>query len=123
MALKREEMEEARKVIAKLDGLYGEMTAAVKRKADAPVTAFQLKLINGIITDANAVLGDRKPLSKFTEFEEDDLPVTGDISMVIAQYVETFEAIRCENIESIGTGRWFWKDSKSTPTVAPRARK
>lgn len=123
MPLKPQDMEETRSVIAKLDGLYGEITAAVRRRADAPVTKFQLKLINSVVSEANAVLGNRKPLSEFTEFEEDDIPTASDVSMVIAQYVEIFETIRCENIETMGSGRWFWKDIKSTPTVAPRARK
>lgn len=116
-------MERARGVIAKLDGLCSEMTAAVKRKSDAPVTGFQLKLINSVLAEANILMKNNLPLLGFYQFDSDDLPTTGDVSMVVSQYVEVFEKIRCENIQSFGTGRWIWKDGMSTYTVAPRARK
>ena len=121
--LDKDKIEEARKVIAKMDGLYAEISAAVKRKSDAPVTKFQLKLINAIIADANAVLGERKPLAGFVHFDEDDLPVASDISMVVAQYVEILEIVRVDNITTTGGGRWFWNDRTLTPTSAPKARR
>ena len=123
MPLSSKDMKSVRAVIAKLDGLYGEMSAAARKKSDAPVSKFQLGAINGILADANAVLGERKPLANFVSFDADDLPVTGDVSMVAAQYVETLEVIRCENIDSFGGQRWYWRDEDQTPALAPRARK
>lgn len=117
------ELEKIRGVIAKLDGLYSEMTAAVKRKAEAAVTGFQLKLINSVLAEANALLKNDLPLAGFSQFDADDLPTAGDVSMVVGQYVEVFEKIRCENIQSYGSNRWIWKDGTATFTVAPRARK
>ncbi|WP_439486794.1 hypothetical protein [Blastomonas fulva] len=99
------------------------MSAAARKKSDATVSKFQLNVINGILADANAVLGERRPLADFVSFEADDLPSTGDVSMIAAQYVETLEIIRCENIENHGSQRWYWRDQDNTPTVAPRARK
>lgn len=116
-------MEKVRGVIAKLDGLHAEMSAAVKRKADAPVTGFQLRLVNGVLADANTLLKSDLPFAGFSQFDVDDIPTAGDVSMVIGQYVETFEKIRCENIQSHGSNKWVWKDGKATFTVAPRARK
>jgi hypothetical protein len=116
-------MDKTRVVIAKLDGVHGEMIAAVKRNAGSPVTSFQLKLINGVLAQANALLKDDLPFDGFSQFDMDDLPTAGDVSMVIAQYVEVFEKVRCENIAAYGNSRWHWKDGAGTFTVAPRARK
>ena len=121
-SLSSTEINKTRSVIAKLDGLHTEMTAAVKRKADAPVTSFQLKLINGVLSEANILLKSDLPLPGFTQFDADDLPTASDVSMVVGQYVEVFEKIRCENIQTYGS-RWVWKDEDKTVTVAPRARK
>jgi hypothetical protein len=117
------QVEGIRSVIANLDGLQTEMSAAVKRKASEPVTGFQLKLINGVLAKANALLKEDKPFAGFTEFDLDDIPTAGDVSMVIAQYVESFEKLRCENIQKMYNGTWVWSDETSIVTVPPRARK
>lgn len=113
------EGEKVRGVIAKLDGLQGELTASVKRKAEAPVTLFQLRLINSVLAEANSILGDELPLAGFSQFDIDEIPTAADVAMVVSQYVETFEKIRCENIHNYDTNRWMWGDGSNTFTVGP----
>jgi hypothetical protein len=115
------QIDDIRSVIASLDGLQSELGAAAKRKSTEPVTNFQLRLINLVLAKANALLGANKPIGDFEKFEPDDIPTVSDVSMVVAQYVESFEKIRCENIEKM-FGNWVWKGT-NIATVAPRARK
>lgn len=121
--LTAEQIEAIRSVVASLDGLQTEISGAVKRKASEPITAFQLKLINGILAKANLLLKDDMPFAGFSQFDLDDIPTAGDVSMVIAQYVESFEKLRCENIQKTYDGTWVWIGDSSIMTVAPRARK
>lgn len=120
--LKAEQVEEVRTVIANLDGLQSEITAAVKRKPNEPVTPFQLKIINGVLESANKLLSGPKPISGFETFDNDEIPVASDVAMVVAQYVEAFEKVRCENIERYDSG-WVWVAADSIYTVPPRPRK
>ena len=94
-----EGMDQLRDVIAGLDALQAEVAAAVKRKAGEPVSAFQLKLVNGVLAKANTILGSKRPVDDFDKFELDDVPIASDVSMVVSLYVEAIESIRCEHIQ------------------------
>ena len=122
MALSVKQIEEVRSIMAKLDGVQSEISAAVKRNASAPVSNFQLKLINGVLSKANDVLGKDKPLDGFDQFEPDDLPTAADVSMIVTQYAEAFEKLRCENIDRYN-GQWVWVNASHIQTVPPRGRK
>jgi len=117
------QIDELRAVIANFDGLQSEMVAAAKRKAGEPVTPFQLKVINGAIARANTILKDDRPVAEFTEFDLDDIPTVSDVSMIVAQYVEAFEKLRCAHISKMYDGSWVWAGSHHIHTVPPRARK
>ena len=110
-------------MIANLDGLQSDIVAAVKRKASKPISAFQLKLINGVLAKANALLKTNKPVSGFEAFDPDDLPTAGDVGMVVSQYVEALEKLRCSHIQKAYDGTWHWVDDATIYTVPPRARK
>jgi hypothetical protein len=117
------QIESIRSIIANLDGLQIEIDAAVKRKANEPITPFQLKIINEILAKANLLLKKEKPFADFTEFDVDTIPTAADVSMVIRQYVEKFETLRCENIEKLYNGSWVWTDAHNIVTVPPRGKK
>lgn len=118
-----EQIEDARSVIANLDGLQAEISAAVKRKPGEPVTVFQLRIINAVIAKANTLLGQERPIAEFEAFNSDDIPVFSDVAMIVSQYVEAFEKLRCENIHKNFDGTWIWTMAPNIQTVAPRARK
>ena len=120
--LSAHQIDELRSVIANLDGLQAEIAAAVKRKAGEPVTGFQLGVINGVIKKANGLLGSDRPIAGFEAFDPNDIPVASDVAMVVSQYVEAFEKVRCEQI-AIYNHRWVWSGAPTIHTVPPRARK
>ena len=95
------DVEKFRKMIAQLDALYEEATAASKKAPDKPVSSFKIRIANTILKEANSVLGSSKPGMGFLAFDEDDLPTASDLSFVIAQYVECAEKVRCENISKM----------------------
>jgi hypothetical protein len=123
MPLTAKQIDDFRSVIANLDGVQTEITAAVKRKASEPVTSFQLKLINGVLAKANAILGGSKPVDDFEVFDPDDIPTAADVSMIVSQYVEALEKVRCGHIHKTYSGTWVWVDAPGIHTVPPRARK
>ena len=121
--LTAERIAELRALIANLDGLQTEIAAAVKRKAGEPVTKFQLKVVNGILERANEFLAADRPIAGFAEFDPDDIPTVGDVGMVVSQYVEALEKVRCEHIQKHFDGTWLWIGAPGIHTVPPRARK
>ena len=123
MALTPKEIEDFRSVIASLDGVQTEISAAVKRKAAEPVSGFQLKLINSVLSKANTILGASKPVDDFDQFDADDIPTAADVSMIVAQYVEALEKVRCAHIHKVFDGTWVWVGASNIHTVPPRARK
>ena len=121
-----DEVEQLRTVIAQLDGIHEEFSAAARKKPDAAVSGFQIRLINKVIGKANLILGTSKPFDDFEGFDEDDLPTVGDVSLVAGQYGECAEKIRCENIVRYGTNYWYWRignEVSNIATVPPRSRR
>ena len=116
------EIEDFRKMVAQLDALHQEMTAATKRGADKPINAFKVRLANSILTQADHVLGDAKPALGFKSFDENDLPTASDVSFIVTQYVECAEKVRQENIEKHYDNVWYWKKTGmvTTPPKASR---
>src|SRR5262245_33712366 len=117
------QIEALRSVIANLDGVQAEISAAVKRKASEPISPFQLKLINGVLSKADALLGNAKPIPDFDGFNADDIPTASDVSMVVSQYSEFFEKLRCENIQKNHDGSWIWTGFYHIQTTPPKVRK
>lgn len=122
MPLTSKQIEDFRSIIANLDGIQTEITAAVKRRASEPVSNFQLNLINGVLAKANTILGAHKPVDNFEQFDADDIPTAADVSMIVSQYVEALEKVRCGHINKV-YGTWVWVDAPQIQTVPPRARK
>lgn len=109
-----------RLLISKIEGLHSEIQAGAKRKADAAISPFQLNVVNIILRAANEFAGDERVLDGFEAFDPDDLPTSSDVSMVVSQYVEYFERIRCDNIQAYSGNRWVWTDGTGTFTTGPR---
>ena len=82
-----------------------------------------MKLINGVLAKANAILDAHKPVDDFEQFDADDIPTAADVSMIVSQYVEALEKVRCGHIQKVYNGTWVWVDEPMIQTVPPRARK
>nr|WP_321498359.1 hypothetical protein [uncultured Methanolobus sp.] len=93
---------------AQMNEMYKEFSELSKKKADNPINLFKLEFINKIINDANSILGEAyKPFDHFDNFKEEQLPTNSDVIIVLSQYQNALEKLRCNNIEEDYNG-WYW---------------
>ena len=112
------QIEEFRKMRAQLDGLHQEFSASTKKDPDKPVTVFKIRFVNRILALASHVLGDDTPFPDFEGFDEDDIPTSSDVSLILTQYIEVSEKVRCENITRSHNGVWYWTANSSMTGIS-----
>jgi hypothetical protein len=114
--MKQEQVDIFEKVHAQLEGLHTEISALSKKSQNDALNNFKLKFVNQILVDANKVLGESyKPFADFDVFNDDEIPTTSDVAMILTQYLSCFEKLRTDNVTYSG-GKWYWlidgKESK-----------
>lgn len=91
-----------------VEGMYEEIGLLSKKKPDAPINRFKLRLINELLMTANELLGEKfLPFGDFRQFEEEDLPTASDVVMILSQYLKGMNRLRHDNTR-YKTGRWYW---------------
>lgn len=113
--MKNNDVETFEKVDAQMQTLFEEVGELAKKKPDGAINKFKLGIINGLIKEADEILGTKyKPLPNFDGFNADDVPTNSDVVMVCGQYLSCLEILRSDNIEN-NMGRWVWRiDGKSS---------
>lgn len=87
------------KLRSQIDALYKELHPYALKKPHDPVNKFKLGIINVLIGSINTLIGHEYcPISGFEQFDENTMPTTSDVSLVIDQYVVALEAFRSRNI-------------------------
>ena len=83
-----------------------------------------MKFVNQILVDANKVLGDNyKPFADFDVFNDEEIPTTSDVAMILTQYLSCFEKLRTDNVSYSG-GKWYWLiDGKQSQVMTFRPLK
>lgn len=114
--MKQEQVDIFEKVHAQLEGLHSEISALSKKSQNDALNKFKLKFVNQILVDANKVLGESyKPFADFDVFNDEEIPTTSDVAMILTQYLSCFEKLRTDNVTYSG-GKWYWlidgKESK-----------
>ena len=113
----KKEIDEFETVQGQLDSLHGEITTLVKKNPNDLLNKFKLGLINSVLKRANAFLGKKwRPFGSFEQFDEDAMPSTSDVLMVISQYLSALEKLRADNIAQKGL-RWIWLCSDSADDI------
>lgn len=106
--MKQEQVDLFEKVHTQLEGLHTEISALSKKSQNDALNKFKLKFVNQILCDANIVLGEKyKPFSDFDNFDDDEMPTTSDVAMMLSQYLNCFEKLRTDNVTIYG-GNWYW---------------
>jgi len=91
-----------------IQAFYTEMNTLVRKSPNDALNSFKLNLVNSVIKRSNAFLGKKRlPFGDFVQFDEQSLPSTSDVLVVIAQYISAFEKLRVENIIQ-NFGDWYW---------------
>lgn len=107
--MKRSDVDKYQRVRSQLEAFQREFETLSKKTANGSLNAFKLKIVNQTLGDANTVLGDSfLPIREFKQFNDEELPSNSDVSMVLAQYLEAFEVLRCRNIRNNAVGSWYW---------------
>ncbi len=110
-----ENVNQFEKTQSQLEGLYKELSLLSKKNPNDAVNKFKLKFINQSLAESNDLLGENhKPYSHFNQFEDDDVPTTSDVTLMLEQYLNCLEKFRCDNIENHhGTYYWLVNGEKS----------
>lgn len=103
-----EDIKRFEKTDSQINGLYDEISLLSKKNPNDAVNKFKLKFINQTLLDANILLIDvYKPYDIFNIFDDNDLPTTSDVTMILLQYLKCLEKLRCDNIAP-KTGAYYW---------------
>ncbi len=107
------------KIHVQMQALHDEVGVLSKKSPNDALNKFKLKLVNGLIQEANSLLkGDYKPLDGFEVFNEDEIPTNSDVVMVLAQYLNCLEKLRADNIRESDTDiGWYWIINNKTSTI------
>src|SRR6266481_10108708 len=123
--MKTQDVDVFEKIKGHLRQLHNEVSALSKHKPDSLMNKFKLTFINEKLGEANAILvGEFKPFKEFFLFNVDELPTNSDVVMVLSQYLDCLEALRCANIRySELDGNWYWKlEDKKQIETQPSSR-
>lgn len=106
--MNEESINQFEKTQSQLSGLYVEISLLSKKNPNEAVNKFKLKFINKILIESNELLGDDYlPFIEFERFNEDDLPTTSDVTMILQQYLNCLEKLRSDNLE-YRSGEYYW---------------
>ena len=109
------------RVKSQLQELHAEMSVLSKGKPDNPINSFKLKFINEKLEQANALLiGDFKPCTDFTKFDDGALPSNSDVVMILSQYLNCLEGWRSAHVHYLEHKGWVWNaDDNKTIRAEP----
>ncbi len=92
-----EKKNQFRKVNSQLNNLYKEIGILSKKSPNDAVNKFKLKFINQSLKDANELLGNEyKPYLDFEIFNEDEIPTTSDVVMILNLYLSALNRFKSD---------------------------
>jgi hypothetical protein len=96
------------------------------KKPNDPVNKFKLNFVNEKLLEVNALLtAEFKPSESFDQFDEDDMPTTTDVLMILSQYIDALEAWRSANVHLVSDGayisNWYWMTTDKSSIEADGA--
>jgi hypothetical protein len=116
--MKQKQIDEFETLNGQLVAFHTEMNTLVKKSPNDALNKFKLGLVNSILRKSNTFLGKKRlPFEDFEAFNEETMPSTSDVLMILAQYLSAFEKLRTENItQHYGSCR-----DRGRARVAPRS--
>jgi hypothetical protein len=85
---------------SQLNDLYKEIGVLSKKNPNDAVNKFKLKFINQSLKESNELLGEAyKPYKDFDIFNEDELPTTSDVVMILDLYLSALNRFEAGNTE------------------------
>ena len=122
--LTAEEVGKFERVKYQIHQLHTDFTTLAK-KPDNAVNKFKLKFVNEKLMEANSLLPVAfRPSENFEQFDEDNMPTTSDVLMILSQYIDSLEAWRSANVYELTDGsfltKWYWVTSDDSSIEATR---
>lgn len=105
-----------------IKGVYNEFGILSKKKPDGAVNKFKLSFINELIGKVNPILGTKYiPLAGFSGFDEETVPTTSDVVLMLSQYLKNMDKFRYDNTH-YKDGKLYWAlDKGESAKLAKRA--
>lgn len=119
----KEDIELYQKVFSQINGLYKEIGLLSKKNPNDVVNDFKIRFINKNLEDANSLLGEDKPYADFHCFEEDSVPTTSDVVMMLEQYISALRRLKARNttIKKVEDSLWGSEVQQSVWVVNGKA--
>lgn len=112
-----DQIDEFEKVQTQTLSLHREIGTLTKKSQNDAINKFKLKFVDKTIAEANQLLGDKyRPYSDFDQFNDDELPSTSDVTMILGQYLNCLEKLRSDNIVQKSSW-WYWKPETGEPSL------
>ncbi|GAA3943668.1 hypothetical protein GO495_22955 [Chitinophaga oryziterrae] len=103
-----EEISNFEKIQAQTQSFHDEMSALARKTPNAAINKFKIKFINKALAECNDILGPGySPFEDFDLFDEDELPSSSDVAMMLGQYLSCLEKKRADNIY-VRSGYYYW---------------
>lgn len=121
--VKLKDVDRFEKLSGQFQSVYEEIAILSKKSPNDAINKFKLNFINGLLEQGNDFLGENYiPFGHFSRFDEDDVPQNSDVVFVLAQYLQSFEKFRADNVyNDYRTWRWKLEGGGEGPeTVRPK---
>ena len=87
-AISKEDVDQYELLTPLLESTYREISELSKKKPDAPLNAFKIKMINRILEPLKELLKNETIIQYLDILDTDDLPSNSDVVIILSQYIE-----------------------------------
>lgn len=97
-------------VMPLLDSMYLEFKELSKKKPDAAVSKSKISIANRLLLKVREVLADEASVDFLDMLDEDDVPQTSDVTLILSQYVAAMNGFKEKFLGWNGNDHdWFTK--------------
>ena len=90
-----------------LESMYMEFKELSKKKPDASISKNKIKIVNRLLNSLCTILADEDSIGFLDILDEDDIPQTSDVTLILSQYVASMSSF--ENKYHIFNGiKYIW---------------
>lgn len=91
-----------------LQAMYAEFKEFSKKKPDAAVSKSKIKIANRLLEKLRTILESEDSIEFLDLLDEDDIPQTSDVTLILSQYVAAMDAFHSKYYGWNGVDRsWF----------------
>ena len=87
-----------------LEAMYFEFKELSKKKPDSAINKTKIKIVNRLLEKIRFVLSDEESIDFLDLLDEDDVPQSSDVTLMLSQYVTAMKAF---------LGKYYGYDGKS----------